>query len=880
MVDVNKVDKINQLNAQYDNKVVKMQDNQGNTHDVKMSVFQEGMAITSDTKDVTKMFNFHEDGKLDAEEAAVLKKVIADYAGEDNKLDDNEILQIFGMTADSPDAEKMLKQFKNMVERQATGSLTVNTTGKDGAKRTESINADGSGTVVEESEASRTTYQYAKGGVLVRKEVSDEKSTTVSEYTNNEKGQPVTIKAVKTDKNGTILSTNTSKFTYENDKKVSAECEITDEKGEKTIKQEQYTYNEQGLLVKTQGKTTKPDKKMTLPGGKEAVVSEDYTIECEYHPNGKIAKKVKTTGNAGMPSTVLTAEFNENGQIVHQETKKSQLRVFKDKDGNTSIRSEQATSSVDYKYHSNGQKCETVVKSVDTAGHPSETISKYAEDGKTIISMEKSYYQRGAKVEEKYDGANINNRKGLPTEKVEYEQDGTTIKQKTINHFDNDGILVARDVFDKDGNKIKTYDFSEVDGNFEVSNQGSRGDCYLLTAINSLAISEDGQKLLHDNVEVKTNDKGQKEYTVKLPGASKVIESLKKKGIPEDKISVHDSFTVTEDELKQAAKEAGIKYCAGDKDVLLLEIVYEKYRNGVAETLKANGDNKDIKNIFGMHLDMNSDYAKRGDYLSGGIAFEALYVLTGNTPAAYMNQKSKECPVCYVDDNLQLHLTDPNGNIIEDVDDNDNAPANAKIESLLNQLEKDCEKDGKIDNYAATVGFKISSQEINGQAISGGGHAFSITKVDKDYVYMANPWSPDTEIKMSRADFAKAATKMSITPINDEGKKGVKEVADKPLDGVDDGGAAGGGKAKHESNYTVPKGKTYNGMIKEALVSQGIPATAENIRKAKEQFEAENPRAVHKMRKRGRSRRGRRIYRTVTYLYANDKVYIPQFKMS
>ncbi|MBR1461623.1 hypothetical protein IJ596_08360, partial [bacterium] len=333
-----------------------------------------------------------------------------------------------------------------------------------------------------------------------------------------------------------------------------------------------------------------------------------------------------------------------------------------------------------------------------------------------------------------------------------------------------------------------------------------------------------------------------------------------------------ESYTVTEEELKEAAKKAGRVYSAGDKDVLLLEIVYEKYRNGVAETLKSNSDNKDIKNVFGMSLNLDSKQAKDGDYLSGGLAYEAIYVLTGNAPAVYINPKAKECPVCYIDDNLQLHLTDPNGNIVANYDIDSDGPTNAEINSLLEQLEKDCASDGKIDNFAATAGFKISSQEINGQVFEGRGHAFSITKVDKDYVYLANPWSPDTEIKMSREDFAKAATKMSITPINEEGKKDVTKIVDKPIDGRD----SGDNNVKHKSNYTVPKGKTYNGMIREALISQGIPATPENIKKAKEQFEAENPRAVHRMRKKGRN--GRR--RTVLYLYANDKVYIPQFKIS
>ena len=605
-----------------------------------------------------------------------------------------------------------------------------------------------------------------------------------------------------------------------------------------------------------------------MPDGREIQASEKYTVECEYHPNGKLAKQVKTTGSEKVHGSVSTSIYNEDGKIIRQETQKNQLRISKDKDGKTSISQSQETKTVDYKYHPNGKKSETVTRGVDSMGHPSEINTLYAEDGCTIVQMDKSYYKHGAKIEEKYEGVNINNRSGLPSEKIEYEKDGTTIKQRTVNHFDQDGILISRDVFDKDGNKIKEYDFSELDGKFEVSNQVSRGDCYLLAGINSLAISEDGQKLLAQNIQVTTNDKGEKEYTVTLPGAARVRENLKKRGVPEDKISIQGSYTITEEELKEAAKQAGKKYSAGDKDVLLLEFAYEKYKNDVAATLKDNSDNKDIGRLFGMGL--NPEAAKTGDNLSGGKAYEAIYILTGNAPAVYTNP-DKKCPVCYIDDNLQLHLTDPNGNIIENFDiDGDNSN-NAQLNSLLDKLEQDCARDGKIDNYAATVGFKVASQEVNGQVIKSGGHAFSITKVDKDYVYLANPWSPDTEIKMTREEFSKAATQVSITPINEEGKKDVTKIVDKPIDGSN--GTTG--TSKNKSNYTVPKGMRYNDMITQALVSQGIPATRENIEKAKKQFEAENPRAVHRMRKKGRN--GKR--RTVSYLYANDKVYIPQFKM-
>ena len=873
MVDVSKV---SQLNAQYDNKTVKIEDNKGQVHEVKLSIFQEGMAVTNDTKDVTAVFNANKDARLNAEEVAALKKVIYENAGEDQKLDDNEILKAFNLDQNSPNAKEVLEQFKNMVERQATGSLSTTVTNKDGSKRTESFNADGSGSVIEEivgESPVKITANYSKGKVLEKQEKVTDENTTICEYTNNDRGNPVAVKTSVIDDSGNVISTTDTKYTYdENGKKLSKESVTTNSKGETQTTKEQYTYNEQGLLVKTEGEVIKPTK-IKSPNGNVVKSTEKYTIELEYHPNGNLAKKVKTCGRVGTHGSVSTAYFNEEGKITRQEIKKDQLRIITDKDGKFALKKDTITQTVDYKYNSEGKKSEVISKSVDIAGYPSETVSKYSPDGKTIVHMDKTYYKHGAKIEEKYDGVNIENRAGLPSEKVEFEKDGTTVKQKTINHFDKDGILVSRDVYDKAGNKIKAYDFSKVDGNFEVSNQIGCGDCYLLAAINSLAMNEDGHKLLQQNVKVSKDDKGKDVYTVSLPGASEVRENLKKKGVAEDKISIRDSYTVTEDELRAAAQKAGKKYSAGDKDVLLLEVVYEKYRKDVAKTKKANKKNIAIQGMFG--LGTNTEQMSKGDYLSGGKPEEAVYVLTGKKPARYVNPNAKNCPVCYVDDNLQLHLTDPHGNIVDNYDVDFAQTSNAKLDTILDQLEKDC-ADGKLDNYAATVGIKVTSQEVNGQAIKGGGHAFTITKVDKENVYLSNPWSPDTPIVMSRADFAKVAMTVSMTPVNQEGVDEMKNVASKPIENNnEDNVEENQNSQKHKPNYTVPKGKRYNDMIKEALISQGIAATRENIQKAKEQFEAQNPKAVHRMRK--RTRKGRR--RTISYLYANDKVYIPQFKI-
>ncbi|MBR1460857.1 hypothetical protein IJ596_04415, partial [bacterium] len=363
MVDVNKV---NQINAQYDNKTVKIADNKGQVHEVKLSIFQDGMAVTSDTKDIASYFNFNKNGKLEADEVAVLKKVISDYAGADKKLEDKEILQIFGMTSESPNAAKMLQQFKNMVEHQAAGTLSNTVTNEDGSKRTESFNADGSGTVVEVSAGEnpkRTTSYYGKGNVLLKKEQADASGTTTCEYTNNEEGQPVLAKSSFVDKDGNTVSTTEIKYTYENGKKVALEAKITDSKGEITTKEEKYTYNEQGLLVKTEGVKTKPAK-LKLPNGQTGNSVEEYTEEREYHPNGELAKKVKTTGKLNLAGSVSTSYYNENGQLTRQEMQKNQLRIGKDKNGGMTLRQETTTQSVDFEYHSNGKKSKTIIKNV------------------------------------------------------------------------------------------------------------------------------------------------------------------------------------------------------------------------------------------------------------------------------------------------------------------------------------------------------------------------------------------------------------------------------------------------------------------------------------------------------------------------------------
>lgn len=734
------IDRINQLNQQYDKKTVKVEDNNGVKQKVKLSVFQEGMAVSPDVKEVGSMFDIHKDGKLDNEEVAILKKVIADNAGDDKTLDDNEILRIFGLTSESENAAKILKQFKTMVERQNTGHAET-TTDENGRKVTSNFNSDGSGTVIitenKDGQEVKTTEYYAKGKVLEKKVTNKPDETITSEYTNNDKGKPITVQTTVVGSDGKLKS------------------EIKDT----------YTYNERGQVLR---KDSEEKGKIIVIGGQQIETKKTSYVENEYDNEGNLVRR--TINKGGKTGKTSVIDFNKDGKPIHQEVTDKKLSIIKDKDGKYIVSQSQSKTTTDYTYDENGNKTKVEIKGVDSYGQPSEAVYTYENDGKTIKTLDKSFIKRGAKVVEHYEGANIENRCGLPSVKIEYEEDGVTVKQRTVNKFDEEGILIGREVYDKDGKLVKQYDFSEIDGKFEVSNQISRGDCYLLASINSLASSEDGQKILQDNVKVTTDANGKKVYTVTFPGAKSVREGLaagtanpQLGQIPQDKIFIQESYTITEDELKEAAKKAGSKYSAGDKDVLLLEVAYEKYRKDAFKTRQANGI-ADNMSVFGINI--RSEQAKQGDFLSSGMPSESTFLLSGKKAEEY-KINSKNAPVCYVDSDLNMHLTDSNGQIVEESEESTNN--SARMRSIMSKLEQDS-ADGKIDNFAATVGFNVSSQEVNGRVISGGGHAFTILKVTKDQVTLSNPWSPDTPIVMSRADFEKAATNVMCVPLNAEGE--------------------------------------------------------------------------------------------------------------
>ena len=566
----------------------------------------------------------------------------------------------------------------------------------------------------------------------------------------------------------------------------------------------------------------------------------------EYDENGKL-KKNKSVQKTKNETITTTRNFNENGKVANAHTDvemKDKGKTYK----------HYTDTKFEYK---DGKLTKRLVSGKNIEGKPFSITDNYEADGKTLKNRTHDYYKRGALYHDVYDGANLTNRTqgGVPTTRIEYEADGKTVKHTIKNKFDADGVLLGREKFNKNGNVIEKKDFSQLDGKFDTAYQIGKGDCYLLASINALSQTEEGQKLLQQNVKVSTNDKGEKVYTISFPGAANAREALiSGKGnasigqLPEDKVHIQGSYTITEAELNDAAKRAGKDYSAGDKDVLLFEVAYDKYRKDVAQTIKDNHiDPQKTKYVAGLGISNVS-----GDTLSGGNAAEATYILTGKKSLVYMNKSN--IPTCYVDSNMQMHILE--------------------------------------DDFAASVSFIVSSQEVNGSTIKGGGHALTIRKVTENEVILSNPWDPDTDIVMSITDLKKAAKNVYCMQLNATSQTTQTPQTSQPSQapqapqapsasptgnggGINPSSQPQQGAEVEGTKYKVQEGDGYIRLLRKALKDQGIEPTAENLKKAKEQFRAANKKGTVRKYEKGPHKE----WYGNEYLLSGAEVIIPKFKM-
>jgi len=718
------------------------------------------------------------------------------------------------------------------------GSTTKITDLGNGVKQQERFDKEGkllSKTTASSKGSATTTYEYSSAGkVISDKTISKDKAGNQTgfgenKYTFDAQGNTTSKSTNIYDKNGVCTRTTVTK--YENNaegKPVKSTTTVTNPKTQKTIQSQTNEYSYQnGVCSSCTSKTLTEDG-----------IS---VVQKQYQQDGKSLSHVvdDTTYKDGTTKHVEVT-YSSSGKVTTNHA------VNKAKNG--TITSE--TNST-YEYQSDGKTLKKYSMTGTEDGKPISQNIQYDEHGK-MTTFDSMYYERGKKFVNHSEGENIENRRGsVPTTRIEYEKDGKTIKTITTNKFDKDGVLLSEEVKDKDGNVISTHDFSQVDGKFDTSYQKGRGNCYMLAGLNSLRESSEGQALLKQNITVGKDPKtGETTYTITFPGAKEARQKLLDAGVPADQIDIKESYTYTESEIHEKAKEAGLKYSAGDKDVLVLEVAYEQYRtdglNDFNDAVKANPQfkNEALGNKLKKDIGIRGVNAIEGDALSAGQSSDTIFLLTGKhgKELNVRNGDPSTSPVCVVGDNYAMEIKGDGKALTSE--------QNAQIDAYLDTVAKDC-KDGKLDNYAATASFVVSSQTVNGQELKGVGHAFSITKVDDNNVYLANPWDPTKEIVMTRDEFKKAVTNVSVTPLNAEGEKGAQNISNGKTTGKTDGtektGNNGGSTSKEVTNtpqagkaYKVPEGKGFKTLIKEALIAQGIEPNAENMEKAIEQFKAQN----------------------------------------
>lgn len=846
-----------------------------------------GAALSKETPLFMKKYDKNNDGVISQKETVSMLNDLKKASGNDI-LSEREFEQ----------SKLGTKEDYAKIEKATAKKAGTTTTVEGKNKLTTTRSAEGTMSMVRENTEtkSKNIRNYDENGNLISQQTISSKGTVTSQYKYDGDGNELSENTVIKDAKGNKTISYQTTYNYDEfGHNIGSEKEIldkynkplsnevikiknnadgnpieesfvaTDSKTHKIIKQQLQTneYNAEGTLTTSRITTTKEKSKIV--------------VNKKYQSDGKtLASTSQDVFNKDNSTAHTDQTYNANGKAETKHT------VVKDKSGNV-------TSDLNskFQYASDGKTISSAVTTGSRDAHPYNEEIKYDAKGK-MASIDTTFYKRGEKVEDHYEGANLENRQGyLPSKSIEYEADGKTIKKITVNKFDKDGVLISDEIQDKDGKTVSTHDYSKVDGKFDTAFQKGRGDCYLLSGLNAINESSEGKELLKKTVTIGKDPKtGETTYTVNFPGAKQVREKLLAQGVPADKIDINDSYTYTESQVHEKAKQSGTKYSSGDKDVLLLEVAYEDYRTALkddAEDLHVAKPNLKPREIQTMLHIRGLNAEDKNDNLRSGQGGDAVFMLTGKEPEEFIfhGSSATDKPVCNIDADLNMTVAGSGNKLTPQ--------QSTQIDSMLDTMEQDYKKDGKLDQYAGTAGFTVGKQTINGKVEADGGHSFSISKVDGDTVYLRNPWDPTKEITMTREEFKKAATSFAVTPLDDNAHIAHDNGNNGNSDGVHghsgNGGGSVGGSGDGDNNgnhdvsdtpqagkkFQVSQGKGYKTLLREALIAQGIEPTSENMKKASEQFKVANEGAVQTYK--GSNSK----YKGNEFLYKDAVVVIPQF---
>lgn len=309
--------------------------------------------------------------------------------------------------------------------------------------------------------------------------------------------------------------------------------------------------------------------------------------------------------------------------------------------------------------------------------------------------------------------------------------------------------------------KIQEYEnnIAEANGHIDDFKQGKRGDCYLLAAIKSIINAEDGQDILRKNIQENPNGS----YTVTLPGAIAARNHYIESGY-EDKCAITGKYTITASAIEKAKQMSGKSYAYGDLEVILFELAMEAFRAEVLQTNNALGK-KSQQYIAGQIGPMSDS-----DTLSGGMMYDAVFLLTGQKSDLYQAPKSKRKHAKlytpgeygYVGQTHNLKGTKLGKGKSGIVEVNHIYNKESDLQRMLDKYK------GKEGNYSITVGVIVAKNGPDGSTKAGGGHALTVTKITDEYVEVVNPWDTTKPERIPRGDFEAMAVSFNVAPVSEQ----------------------------------------------------------------------------------------------------------------
>ena len=178
---------------------------------------------------------------------------------------------------------------------------------------------------------------------------------------------------------------------------------------------------------------------------------------------------------------------------------------------------------------------------------------------------------------------------------------------------------------------------------------------------------------------------------------------------------VNKEYTYSAEEIiDNEYNTPSLQYSTGDTDMNLFEMAIGDYRKELIASGDYDKNGRDLSRTAGKEATVD-------DPLKGGQLDEAIYYITGLKSDYICNDK----------------------------------------ESAMNMVEQ---YQTGVNKYIMNVSFNNKDESIKEGTITTF-HAYSITKVDDDYVYVVNPWNSSVEIPYPKEDFYNNAKQVTITDL-------------------------------------------------------------------------------------------------------------------